>query len=78
MKLSNSGLHALNRADVITFLAVHRRQTGQKDEHMPRGFPVLNIGTKMEVVKSLGAVIVLSIRLNRNSRHLCRFVLPNL
>ena len=57
-ELSNSGLLALNRADVITFLAVQRKLTGRKDEHMPRGFPVLKIGTKMEVVKSLGAVIV--------------------
>ena len=42
MKVSNSGLHALSRADVIICLAVQRRLTGQKDEQIPHGFPVLN------------------------------------
>ena len=54
------------------------RLTGQKDKHMPCGFPVLKSGTMMEVVKSAGVVIVLSIRLNSRSWHLCRFSLPNL
>ena len=78
MKVSNSGLHALNIDDVIIFLSVHRRLTGRKDEHIPCGFPVLKSGTMMEVVKSSGVIIVLSIRLNSISRHLCRFSLPNL
>ena len=74
----NSGLHVLNRADVITSLAVHRKLTGWKDEHMSRGFPVFKSGTMMEVVKSSGVVILLRIRWKSCSRHLCRFLLPNL
>ena len=64
--------------DIIIFLPVHRRLTGQKDERMPRGFSVLNSGTMMEVVKSFGIVIVFIIRLNSSNKHLCRFSLPNL
>ena len=42
----------------LSFFVVKRRLTGWKDEHISRGFPVLNSGTMMEVVKSFGVVTV--------------------
>lgn len=40
-KVSNLGLHASSRADVVIFLPVHRRLTGRQDEHVPRGLPAI-------------------------------------